>query len=252
MRIAAIQHDIVWEDPQANFARLAPRIGAAAAAGARLAVLTEMYATGFSMRTERTAEPVDGPSVGFLLAQAAEHGLWVAGSVPEQPEGTDRPFNTLVLAGPDGTAHRYRKIHPFTHSGEHEHFAAGSDHVTVDVEGLRVTLFVCYDLRFADEFWATAADTDLYLVPANWPGSRRDQWSALLRARAIENQAYVAGVNRVGRGGKLDYTGDSAVIDPLGEPLVQGAGAEATLITEVTAERVAEVRDRFRFLQDRR
>ena len=252
MRIAGIQHDIVWEDPEANFERLAPRIAGAAASGARLVVLTEMFSTGFSMATERTAEPVGGPSATFLTEQAAAHDVWVAASVPEAPEGLDKPFNTLILAAPDGTTHRYRKIHPFTYSGEHEHFSAGDGFTTVDVEGLRVTLFVCYDLRFADEFWATANDTDVYLVPANWPEARRAHWSTLLRARAIENQAYVVGINRVGPGGDLDYSGDSAVIDPMGETLASAAQEEAVLVTDVRAERVAEVRDRFRFLQDRR
>lgn len=252
MRVAAIQHDIVWEDPEANFAHLAPRIAGAAGAGARLVVLTEMYSTGFSMRTDRTAEPVDGPSTRFLVEQAREHGVWLCGSLPERRDGMERPYNCLVLAGPDGSTARYAKIHPFTYSGEHEHFAAGSDHVTVDVEGLRVTLFVCYDLRFADEFWATALDTDCYVVPANWPDTRREHWRTLLRARAVENLAYVVGVNRVGQGGKLDYVGDSTIVDPAGEVLATAAGREATLITEIDPAVVAETRDRFRFLQDRR
>ena len=252
MRIAAVQHDIVWEDPDANFPLLAPRIAAAAATGARMVVLTEMYATGFSMNTDRTAEPVGGRATRFLVDRAADHGVWLAGSVAERPEGADRPFNTFVLAAPDGTVHRYRKIHPFTHSGEHEHFAAGVDRATVDVEGLRVTLFVCYDLRFADEFWAVAPATDCYVVVANWPEARREHWRTLLRARAIENQAYVIGVNRVGSGGSLEYAGDSMVVDPMGEVLAAGARGEVLLVADVDAATVASVRDRFRFLQDRR
>ena len=164
MKVAAIQHDIVWEDPPGNFARLAPRIAAAADSGARLAVLTEMYSTGFSMDAEGIAEPVDGPSVQFVVDQAQTHGLWVCGSVPEVQPGDDRPSNCLVLAAPDGAVHRYRKIHPFTYGGEHEKYAAGDTRVTVDIEGVRCSLFVCYDLRFADEFWALAADTDCYVI----------------------------------------------------------------------------------------
>jgi predicted amidohydrolase len=175
VRIAALQHDIVWEDPEANFSALAPRVAAAAAAGARMVVLTEMYATGFSMNTEKTAEPVGGPCGAFLVDSAREHDIWIAGSVAERPVDADRPYNTLILAGPDGTAHRYRKLHPFTYSDEHEHFSAGDGFVTVAVDDLRVTLFVCYDLRFADEFWATAPDTDVYLVPANWPDTRPER-----------------------------------------------------------------------------
>jgi len=252
MRVAAIQHDIAWEDPKANFAALAPRIAGAAGAGARLIVLTEMYATGFSMNTDVTAEPVGGPATSFLVEQAQHHDAWVAGSVAERVDAAERPYNTLVLAAPNGAVHRYRKIHPFTHSGEHEHFRAGRDHVTVDVEGLRVTLFVCYDLRFADEFWATADGTDVYVVPANWPDTRRVHWRTLLRARAIENQAYVVGVNRVGSGGRLAYVGDSMIVDPMGEVLASAAGGEAMLLCDVDAATVATTRDRFRFLQDRR
>ena len=160
MKVAAVQHDIVWEQPQTNYARLGPRIAAAAGAGARLVVLTEMYATGFSMDTERTAEPVDGPSTTFLVDAATDLDIWVAGTIAERPEGADRPFNTLVLAAPDGTVHRYRKMHPFTHGGETAHYQAGTERVTVQVDDLRVALFVCYDLRFADDFWALAPDVD--------------------------------------------------------------------------------------------
>ena len=252
MRVAVVQHDIVWEDKEANFARLAPRIEGAAAAGARLVVLSETFSTGFSTRVDATAEPVGGPSSQFLLEQAAAHDVWVCGSFPEIATEGKAPFNTLVLAGPDGTAHRYRKIHRFGYGGEDDRFSAGSDRVTVEVDGLRFTLFVCYDLRFADEWWAVATDTDVYVCVANWPESRRHHWQALLRARAIENQAYVVAANRVGRGGDLDYAGDSAVVDPMGEVLASGSRTEALLVAEVTAERVADVRAEFPFLADRR
>ena len=173
MKVAAIQHDIVWEDPSANFVHLAGLISEAAAQGARLAVLTEMYSTGFSMAAERIAEPAGGRSSAFLVEQAARNDLWVCGSLPEVATGATRPSNCLVLAGPDGTILRYRKIHPFSFAGEHHHYEAGDKHVTVMVEGVRLSLFVCYDLRFGDEFWPLASDTDCYVVVANWPASRR-------------------------------------------------------------------------------
>jgi predicted amidohydrolase len=253
VKVAAIQHDIVWEDPAANFARLAPRLAEAAAAGARLAVLTEMYSTGFSMDTARVAEPVDGPSARFLADQAVAHDLWVCGSVPEVHPGDARPANTLVLAAPDGAVHRYRKIHPFSYGGEHEQYAAGDELVTVAIDGVRCSLFVCYDLRFADEFWGLAATTDCFVIVANWPAARREHWRTLVRARAIENQAYVVAVNRVGRGGKLDYVGDSAVIGPFGEEVAVADGAvEVTLYADVDPEHVAATRARYPFLPDRR
>jgi len=252
MKVAAIQHDTVWEDREANFARLAPMIERAATDGARLAVLTEMFATGFSMATERIAEPIDGPSANFLVEQAAAHEVWVCGSIPERARGAERPSNCLVIAGPDGTVRRYRKIHPFTYGNEHERYAAGHEHLTVTVEGVRLSFFVCYDLRFADEFWTLADRTDCYVVVANWPAPRRDHWRTLVRARAIENQAYVVAVNRVGTGGGLEYAGDSAVIGPFGEVIVEGSAEEEVMIADVDPQVVAATRARYRFLVDRR
>jgi predicted amidohydrolase len=256
VRIAAVQHDIVWSDREATFAHLAPLVAAAAGTGARIVLLSETFSTGFAVDDPDLGEPEGGPSATFLSEQAALHGVWVGGSCPEVPPDApaddQRPFNSFVLAGPDGTTHRYRKVHPFTYAGEERWFRAGDQLVTVEVEGLRLSLFVCYDLRFADEMWQLARDTDVYLVPANWPDSRRLHWQALLHARAIENQAYVVGINRVGRGGELTYVGDSRIIDPAGEVLAAAAGGESILVADVSAGRVAEVRDRFRFLPDRR
>jgi predicted amidohydrolase len=257
MRVAAIQHDIVWNDREANFARLAPMIGAAAGAGARLVLLTETFSTGFAVDVPDLAEPEGGPSSQFLQQQARQHGVWVCGSCPEVPADSDptdtRPANSFVVAGPDGTVHRYHKIHPFTFGGEHHHFRAGTDVVQIDIEGVRVALFVCYDLRFADEFWGLAPTTDLYLVPANWPESRRQHWMALLQARAIENQAYVIGCNRVGMGGNgLNYVGDSRIVDPLGELLATGSQGETILFADIEPAHVAAVREKFRFMPDRR
>jgi predicted amidohydrolase len=251
MRVAAVQHDIVWADRDANFAALSPLIREAAANGARLVVLTEMFSTGFVVDRDDIGEPAGGPSSAFLSSMATELGIWVCGSCPEVADGDPRPYNSFVVAAPDGTQHRYSKIHPFTYGGEDRHFRAGESHVTIDIEGIRTSLFVCYDLRFADEFWALAQRTDLYLVPANWPVSRREHWMSLLRARAIENQAWVVGANRVGSGGKLDYVGDSRIIDPLGNETVAGDG-QCIVYADVTAESVAQTRERFPFLQDRR
>jgi predicted amidohydrolase len=252
MKVAAVQHDIVWADPAANFARLAPMVEGAARAGARLVVLTEMYSTGFVMDAATVAEPEGGPSTRFLVEQARSNDVWVCGSLPELVDDQDRPYNRLVLAAPDGTVHRYAKIHPFTYAGEEKHYAAGDRHVVVDVEGVRVGLFVCYDLRFADEFWAMAHDVDAYVVPANWPESRREHWRTLLVARAIENQAYVVGVNRVGEGDGLVYAGDSRIVDPLGRVVAEAAGSEALLVADVDPAVVVETRRRFPFLRDRR
>jgi predicted amidohydrolase len=252
MRIAAVQHDIVWEDRDANFERLAPQVAGAVGAGAELVLLTETFSTGFSM-TPGIGEPEDGPSARFLAGQAAEHGVWVAGTCPEIAAGEALPYNSFVLAGPDGTTHRYRKLHPFTHAGEHERFRAGEKPVTVEIGGLRITPFICYDLRFADVFWKAAPGTDVYLVPANWPSPRRQHWQTLLQARAIENQAYVVGCNRVGTAGDgTDHAGDSRIVSPMGELLATAAGIETLVLADVDPVEVAATRDRLRFLLDRR
>jgi predicted amidohydrolase len=256
VRVAAVQHDIVWNDREANFAHLAPMIAAAAGAGADLVLLTETFSTGFAVDVPDLGEPEGGPSAQFLVDRAAAHGVWVGGSCPEipadAPADDQRPYNSFVLAGPDGTVHRYRKVHPFSYGGEEKHFRAGDELVTVDIAGLRVSPLVCYDLRFADEFWQLAEVTDVYLVPANWPEKRRHHWTALLEARAIENQAYVVGVNRVGEGGGLRYSGDSRIVDPLGELLATAAYGETILLADISAARVRVVREQFQFLRDRR
>jgi predicted amidohydrolase len=255
MKVAALQLDLAWEDPAANEALARAELARAQALGARLALLPELWPTGFTMRAAQVAQPFAGRSVTFMAEQAARLGLWIGGSVPELPEGAGvdaRPHNTFVLAAPSGAVHRYRKLHPFTFAGEHEHYAAGDALEVVDIEGLRCALFVCYDLRFADEFWQLAPRVDAYLVVANWPARRRHHWSTLLRARAIENQAYVVGVNRVGIADGLEYAGDSAVFDPWGEALVQAAGAPTVLLAELDPAVVADARAKFPVLRDRR
>ena len=256
MRVAAVQHDIVWEDAAATCRHVAPLIAEAADGGARLVVLSEMFATGFTMASARVAEPIDGPTVEFLRSTAIHRGCWIGGSIALQGDGL--PTNSFVLADPAGGLHRYDKRHPFTFAKEHEAYARGSTPRTVVIDGLRCSLFVCYDLRFADDFWALADETDCFLVPANWPSSRRAHWQTLLRARAIENQAYVVGVNRVGSAGGLQYSGDSVVVDPFGEVLAEALGPadgtpgpERVLLADLEARHVAEIRSKYPFLRDR-
>jgi predicted amidohydrolase len=252
MKVAAIQHDIVWQDAPATLAAVTPMIAEAAAAGARLIVLTEMFATGFSMQPELIAEDEGGPIETFLVDEAGRHDVHLLASIAQRgPDGRYR--NNAVLARPDGTIVRYAKIHPFSYAREDEHYAAGDRFVTVDVDGVRTSIFVCYDLRFADEFWALAVHTDLYVVVANWPESRREHWRALLRARAIENQAYVLATNRVGEADGLCYQGDSAIIDPMGGTLAEAVpGAVEIIYSDVETAVVQATRARFPFLADRR
>lgn len=251
MRIAAVQHDIVWEDREATCDHLAGLVAQAAAAGAELVVLTEMFATGFSMATHRTAEGEDGPTVRWLQAQAARHDVVLLGSVA-LTDGPQLPTNSLLVVDPDGLRARYDKLHPFSYAGEHERFRAGHEAVSVELGGLRIGLSVCYDLRFAPLYWGRTPPVDVEVVVANWPAARRHHWRTLLDARAIENQTYVVGVNRVGDGGGLAYAGDSRIVDPLGEVLAAAAGQETVLVADLDAAVVQEVRARLPFRRDRR
>lgn len=258
MRVAVVQHEPVWEDATATCARLAPVVAEAAAAGARLVVLPEMFATGFSMATDRTGEPEDGITATWLREQAVAHDVWLLGTLPERREDDPRPRNTCHVVNPSGeTVARYDKIFRFGYAGEDEHVAPsqlprGADLVTVVIEGVRITPIICYDLRFADLTWQAAQETDCFVVPASWPAARREHWRTLLRARAIENQCWVVAANRVGSDDGLDYAGDSVVLDPLGRAHAEAAHRPTTLYAEVDAAMVSEVRESLPFLRDRR
>jgi predicted amidohydrolase len=250
MRVALIQMDLAWEDVAENHRRAARLLARAKEGGATLAVLPEMFSTGFSMNADRIAQPPGGPSETFLRGEAQKLGLWILASVPEKGEPT--PRNMALLVAPDGSVVRYAKIHPFSYAGEHRVYTAGDRVVTAEIEGVRVTPLVCYDLRFPEPFRTAAADTDLFAVIANWPDKRREHWRTLLRARAIENQAYVVGVNRAGEADGLHYAGDSAVIAPLGETLAEADDREQVLFGDVDPEVVKKLRARFPALSDRR
>jgi predicted amidohydrolase len=248
--VAGLQSDTAWMDPPANFRRAEALLERARSGGARLVALPEMFATGFTMDAERAAAAA-GPTVAFLRDAAQRHGLYVLAGYAAPANG--RPVNRASLFGPDGEELlRYDKLHPFSFAGEHERYAPGAALPTVTVAGIRLTVLICYDLRFPEPFRAAAADTDLFAVVANWPVARKAHWRALLTARAIEEQAYVLGVNRVGSGDGLDYEGDSMLLDPLGG-LVETLGDTVGVVAgPVEAARVAEVRARFGFLGDRR
>jgi len=255
LKVGLVQFAIAWEDVDENHRRVDERLARAAGEGAGLAILLEMFPTGFSMDAARIAQPPGGRTETFLKEAAARLSLWIIGSIPENAGGepaknVPAPRNTALVVSPAGAVVRYSKIHPFTYAGEHRHYAAGDRVVTVSVEGVRVTPFVCYDLRFPEPFRFAAKETDLFVVVANWPDARREHWRTLLRARAIENLAYVAGVNRVGDGGKLHYAGDSALIDPWGEALAEGDDDDRVLVGDVDPAKVADARARFPVLED--
>lgn len=201
------------------------------------------------MEPSEHAVPLDSPDVHALAALAAECGVHLLAGVAarETVAGREVYQNTALLFGPTGELElSYRKQKLFAYANEHGAYEPGSGPAIAMVRGVRLSLFICYDLRFPELFRAVAPDTDAILVIANWPSGRRPHWDALLPARAIENQCYVVGVNRTGDAGGLSYDGGSAAFDPWGERLVPSGAGYVTL----SAERVAEIRHRFPFLRD--
>ncbi|MEZ6194945.1 MAG: nitrilase-related carbon-nitrogen hydrolase [Planctomycetota bacterium] len=250
MIVSGIQFDIAWEDPARNLERAGALLEEAAAAGTRLAVLPEMFATGFSMAPERVV-PHAREILAWAAGRARATGMWILSGVAVTEAAG--PMNAAVLHDPEGTERiRYHKIHPFSLAGEHLHYRGGDVLPSCEVEGIRVTPLVCYDLRFPEPFRAAAADTDLFAVIANWPERRGEAWRTLLAARATENQAFVLGVNRIGEAEGIAHSGDSALRDPWGACVFSLAGTEGLVSGEVRAEDVAAARERFGFLADRR
>ncbi len=259
MIVAGLQMDIAWERPEENFRRVEELVDRAASDRPALIVLPEMFATGFSMESEMAAG-FAGQTRDFLAALATRLSVFVLGGYAEPAE--PRPANACSIFAPGGEEIlHYQKIHPFSLAGEEEHYIGGETVETAEVEGIRVTPLICYDLRFPEPFRVAARDTDLFCVIANWPSKRREAWSTLLRARAIENQAYVLGVNRVGMGGGEPHTGDSALLDPLGQEIAEntlppgtdsGNSRPAVILGTVDPEEVARVRELLSFLKDRR
>ena len=186
------------------------------------------------------------------MNEAERIGIPICGSVPTMTDGLTKPHNFLVVAYPNNSMESYAKRHLFTFAKEDKHYVPGRETLTLNIAGTDVSFFICFDLRFAPDFWDLAPTTDLYVVIANWPEARAHHWRSLLTARAIENQAYVMGVNRVGSGDGISYSGDSRLIDPLGdEVVVANSGATEILVGEVSSSVVSEVRSQYPFLDDR-
>lgn len=250
MIVAGIQMDIAWEDPQENYERAGDLVARAVGASATFIALPEMFATGFTMDAAGAAESVTGTRTYLSeLAKGAE--IHLCGGYAEPTAG--RPRNAASIYDPTGDEIlHYQKIHPFTLAGEDEHYDGGETLSTTEIDGVRVTPLICYDLRFPEPFRIAADHTDLFVVIANWPEKRSHAWRTLLMARAAENQCYVLGVNRVGEGSGQPHSGDSMLVDPFGNPIATASRDATIVVGEVDAGRVAEAREHFSFLADRR
>lgn len=240
MNVYGVQLDCVWESPADNRRKVTELLAAADLKPGGLIVLPEMFLTGFSMNAERTAEKAGGPQERFLAELAARHGCAVLGGVVTAHEADAAPRNEAVALAPDGRVlARYAKQHPFSPIGESTAYAAGDETVLFDWAGLRIAPLVCYDLRFPEVArQAAARGAELLVCIASWPAARVEHWLTLLRARAIENQAWVAGVNRCGRDPNFKYPGRSVVVDPKGV-IVADAGDREQVLSAVCDPEVA-------------
>ena len=249
MKVVACQFAIAWENPEANFDTVTRLLESTDVEPGSLIVLPEMFATGFSMNVARIA---NNPQVRPFLAETARrYQSWlVGGYVAQAPDG--RGLNQALVYDPQGVEiGSYDKVHPFSYAGEDKVYAAGQSLQVVSVAGFKLCPLVCYDLRFPELFRAaTVKGADLFVVIANWPEPRTAHWSTLLQARAIENQAFVVGVNRTGQDPKLSYAGHSCLISPKGERLVELGDAPGAASTDMDPADVSNWRQQFPALQD--
>jgi predicted amidohydrolase len=242
-RLSIVQQPIAWHDGAANRAHFSAVI-APLAAETDLVLLPEMFTTGFTMKPDQHAES-GGETREWLLQQARLLDAAVGGSIAVNDQG--RFFNRFLLSMPDGVVHQYDKRHLFRMGGEHRHYSAGDRARVVEWRGMRICPLVCYDLRFP--VWSRRRadlEYDLLTYSANWPAVRRYAWSTLLRARAIENQAFVAGVNRVGEDGLgTPHAGDSVVVDFAGAPLADLADRAGVVTASLDPAALRAWREKF-------
>lgn len=224
--VALIQSELIWQDAPANRLLLEPLLQQAA--GADLIILPETFNSGFSMQSGRIAETMQGPTLQWLQQQAQQLGAVICGSMAVATDAGI--FNRLLWVQPEGKIAFYDKRHLFRMAGEDQHYKQGQRRVIVEFKGFRLLLQVCYDLRFP-VFSRNRNDYDAVIYVANWPAARSRIWSTLLQARAIENQAFVLGCNRVGLDGNgHTYSGDSVLLDYVGVPLAQLAPGQTGIV----------------------
>lgn len=251
MKIALAQITLSWEDPDRNLAKACALVKQAARKKCDLIVFPEMFSTGFSMKPELAGR--DSQATTETLSQAAKaHRLNIIAGYALKEPGEGKPRNTAVVFDRTGSEiARYAKINPFTPAGEERVFRPGKSTVVFELDGIPASAFICYDLRFPEIFRAVAREVQAVFVIANWPSARKTHWTTLLRARAIENQCYMIGVNRTGRdGNRVAYPGLSSIIGPAGSTVCAAGSTEGLLIGSIDPAEVSTVRGSLPFLRD--
>lgn len=252
MRVELFQREIVWEDQARNFAEIERALEEAPPESGSLLVLAEMFAVGFTLDVEGCGEADDGPTAEFLKTIARRYEVAVTGSFPLQ-QSTGKGLNRLLAFAPDGAClARYDKIHPFSYGKEAEHYVGGKSLTVFEYGGWRICPTICYDLRFPEMFRRATleAGAELFLVVANWPSPRREHWNTLLRARAIENQCFLAAVNRIGEDPNTRYSGDSVILDCKGQVLLDLGDRPEKAGVDISREALSQWREKFPALAD--
>ncbi len=246
MKVTILQRDILWGNPIVNVERADAAIKSLPYSD--LYILPEMFSTGFCTQPEGMAETDNSSTLHWMKYIAAERNCGIAGSVAVEKDG--KFYNRFYFVHPDGKVDQYDKKHLFTYGGEHKRFTAGEERVVVNFRGVRILLEVCYDLRFP--IWSrNRGDYDMIIYVASWPTPRVEAWSALLVARAIENQCYVAGVNRIGTDPACEYCGGSVIINPYGKTIAAcEMNKEEDASAEIDMAELEAFRERFPVLKD--
>ena len=247
MNITLVQSQLYWEDIEKNLSNFEQKLETVEQTD--LIILPEMFSTGFSMNAAALAETMEGSALNWMRKTAAKKHAAITGSLIIKED--DKFYNRLIFMRPDGSFDQYDKKHLFSMAREEETYTAGTAKIIIEYLGWKICPLICYDLRFP--IWnRNLEDYDLAIYVANWPDRRSYHWRSLLTARAIENQCYVAAVNRVGTDGKdLYYSGYSSLIDPAGEILYQRADSEDIQQFDISLEHLKEVRTKLPFLKDR-
>lgn len=248
INIVLVQTDTEWESPKKNIVKIEGLLKAVDLDQANMVVLPEMFASGFTMSPENSATPRKGFVVEWMKQLAKKHSVHVIGSHVESRKKDY--YNTAVVAGPNGRIiGSYDKIHLF--GDERNNYGSGDKISTFDVSGAKASVFICYDLRFPEIFRSAVSEgVEIFIVVANWPSARQRHWEILLKARALENQAYVVAVNRVGRDPAMDYAGGSCVLSPEGEIIYDMSGMERAAMVTLDMRSVTRFRKRYNFLSD--
>ena len=249
MKVAICQTNIEWENKKDNYLCLEQKLKAVRDKGVNLFLLSEMSFTGFSMNTAVTKES-NNETINQMREYAVQYHTAIGfGWVKDCGEKSENHYTIVNKEG--NIISDYAKIHPFSYSGEDLKFQSGNEIVVFELDNIKFSTFICYDLRFPEIFQVASKTANIIIVPANWPASRSEHWKCLLRARAIENQVYILAINCVGEVGRLHYSGDSCVINPNGEILMELSGQEGVLEYELMDD-VGDFRNSIQVKNDRR